>query len=204
MPAFGLLLLLIGGLVLRQVAVGRARNIPEDSSAFFSALLEADTGKMQEVFAQRGTNVSADSASVVAAFAESADTTTVKGATTALMSECIRLGTNAQGYLLGGNGPSFYDCSGLVWRAAKNLGYNPPYRFTTSNFDEGSLPNHLTKVDTPVTGDIIVWRTHHMGMVTGTDKLYSARSASKGIGYSTISGDTAYFKMQPEYWRINA
>lgn len=204
MPTFGLLLLLIGALALRQVAVGRARDIPSDASDFFSAVVSADTDSMGEVLSRRGENVSADSvdSEVAASFAESADTLTVKGAQTELMKETVKLGLNSSGYALGLEGEGgFYDCSGLIWKAARNIGLNPTFRFTTSNFEK-ALSGKVEKVSTPAIGDVVLWRSHHMGVLTGNDRLYSARSVAKGIGYSTVSGDTSYFKQQPEYWRI--
>lgn len=40
-----------------------------------------------------------------------------------------------------------------------------------------------------------------MGVYVAEDKMYSARSPAKGIGYSSISGDSGYFGSQPTYWR---
>jgi hypothetical protein len=43
-----------------------------------------------------------------------------------------------------------------------------------------------------------------MGVVDGSDSMYSARSVSKGIGSGSLSGDVSYFGSVPEYWRLNS
>lgn len=54
MAAIGGILLIGGILVVRQVAVGRARNLPEDVGAFFSALFSGDYSTINETAKKRG------------------------------------------------------------------------------------------------------------------------------------------------------
>lgn len=195
--AVGYLLLGLGAVLARQVAVGRAMETPGDIRDLAVALLSADTGSMQEVFSRRGENVSVEDSGEVASVESSTETP----GSTELSRKVVSLGQNSRGYALGAEGPTYYDCSGLVWRAAKSLGiYNGP-RFTTSNF-KSIAKGWAHKVGTPKPGDIVLWPTHHMGVYVGNNKMYSARSPSKGVGYSSISGDSGYFGSQPEYWRV--
>lgn len=55
MAAFGGVLIIAGVLVVRQVAVGRARNIPEDTAAFVSGLFSGDYATVTATAKQRGT-----------------------------------------------------------------------------------------------------------------------------------------------------
>lgn len=206
MGAAGILLLTIGALLLRQVAVGRAKETPQDLRDFAVALLNGDTATAQSVFAQRGVNVSTTASSEVAgsdAVVDALNATTVPGfgGRSALATECKRLGSAARGYSLGATGPTYYDCSGLIYRALLNIGPKPNARFTTSTFTT-VMQGHITRVTDPANGDVVLWPGKHMGVYVGTDAMYSARSPSKGIGPSTISGDSSYFGASPQYWRV--
>jgi xanthine/uracil/vitamin C permease (AzgA family) len=52
--AFGGILIIAGVLVVRQVAVGRARNLPEDTAAFFTALFSGNYATINETAKKRG------------------------------------------------------------------------------------------------------------------------------------------------------
>ena len=56
MAAIGGLLIIAGILAVRQVAVGRARNLPSDTGEFFSAILAGDYAKVTEIGKRRGEN----------------------------------------------------------------------------------------------------------------------------------------------------
>lgn len=115
-----------------------------------------------------------------------------------LLSTAVALGTAAGNtYQWGATGPDAYDCSGLVWTAMKQLGYTGR-RFNTATF---ALSKAGTRVATPATGDVVLWTGHHMGIVSGTDQFYSAKSALLGIGYAKIS---TWSVMTPSYWRPRA
>jgi len=199
MSTFGYLFILVAVMLLRQVIVGRTKETPEDFRDIFVGFVTADMDKVKDVLTQRGENVPGD----VVAVAGDSLPTFPKGSTGDLVAEVSRLGNAAKGYRLGGTGPEYYDCSGLVWRACKNLGYYDGVRFTSSTF--GLQARGWCKqvpANQHSAGDIILWRTHHMGVSTGGDGMYSARSTAKGIGPSTVSGDTGYFGFAPTYWRV--
>lgn len=205
MSTFGLVFILAGVLLVRQVVVGRTKETPSDIRDLTLAFLNADTEAMKAVLTARGENVDAPAASEVAA--ESVGASTPLGpplpGNNEVARKAIQLGNAASGYRLGATGPTFYDCSGLIWQAARQVGAYNGARFTTSSWD-AIAPSWCSKVEIPNTGDIVVWPTHHMGVFTGPDQMYSARSPSKGIGTSSISGDSSYFGSQPDYWRVNA
>lgn len=58
MPTIGLLFILGGAVLFRQIAVGRVANLPGDVRDLALAFLSADMVGVQSVLAQRGNNVS--------------------------------------------------------------------------------------------------------------------------------------------------
>jgi cell wall-associated NlpC family hydrolase len=196
----GYLFVLGGSILVRQVAIGRAQETPEDIRDMTLAVLNADMDEVKTVLSRRGTNVEAAvSSGVVAADNAAASTSS---SDKPLVQTVMNLGNAANGYRLGATGPDYYDCSGLIWRACKNLGlYNGP-RFTTHTFQAISR-GWAQNVDTQTIGSIVLWSSRHMGICIGNDRMYSARSTAKGIGESTISGDSGYFGRQPTYWVVN-
>ena len=201
MTPFGYLFILAGAFLIRQTIVGRARDIPTDGKDAFTSLLSADWTEFGAVLARRGENVSVESDS--SSGSDSTDTSGVGSGTIvsgSYAATVVSLGKAARGYVLGGTGPSYYDCSGLLWKAAYKLGIYKGNRFTTSTFT-GIAKTWCSEQSSPNIGDIILWTGKHMGVCTGEDQMFSARSPSKGIGYSSISGDSSYFGSQPTYWR---
>lgn len=205
MNAFGYLFVFAGALLIQRIAAGRAKNIPEDSRDFFTAFLNADSEGIGEVVSRRGENVSGAASGfgevATGSLSDAASDTTLSASNSDFANEVVKLGQNAQGYRWGATGPDYYDCSGLIWRAARNVGAYTGARFTTSTFHAASS-GWVQKVSDPGVGDIVLWPGRHIGIYAGNDKMYSARSPSKGIGYSTISGDSGYFGREPEYWRV--
>jgi hypothetical protein len=204
MPAFGYLFLLVGGMLIRQVVVGRAVETPGDIRDLSLAFLQGDMTSVGEVFSRRGENTSVVRNEV----AVLDDGTPVPGGDAAsptahtLFEKVFALGSAASGYRLGATGPTYYDCSGLIWRAMKDTGIYTGPRFTTTTFPAIAVAKKWTKVDTPSEGDIVLWAGHHMGIAADNAGMYSARSTSKGIGPSLIQGDAGFFGYQPTYYRI--
>lgn len=110
--------------------------------------------------------------------------------------EVVQLGDKASGYVLGGTGPDTFDCSGLLWRAAVNLGIYKGVRFTSATFALQARAHRFAYrvKGHPQAGDILLWPTHHMAISLGGDKDYAARSPSKGVGPGSYSGDVGYFR----------
>lgn len=184
--------------LIRQVTKGRAANLPEDLRDFMLALLSGDNGLMKEVAARSGdalTPTSAESPTISGVAGGGDSASTPSGSS--LLSEARKLGTAAGNhYVWGATGPSSYDCSGLVWKAARNIGVYKGARFTTYTFRIQSK-GWAQQVSKPAVGDIVLW-TGHMGIVSGPDKMYSALSKRTGIVETSISGHSG----TPSYWRI--
>jgi hypothetical protein len=195
---------IMAAVLARQAIKGRAANTMEDVHDAFLALVDGNWSELGSVFGRSGNtalvpiSVTAGDAAVAGAALGTA------GASTALLGEVRRLGASAKGYRWGGVGPSYYDCSGLVWRALKNLGLYKGARFTTLTFPSATK-GVTTKVSTPAVGDIVVWVKAvspfgHMGVVSGPDRFYSALSSKSGIKESSIKGHSG----TPSYYRVVA
>lgn len=210
MAPFAYLFLLAGAFLIRQTVVGRSKEIPGDARDAATALLSANWSELGSVLGRRGENVSSGSLASSSGGSEPGETpsTGLVGGLVGSVSgdlyagEVVKLGKSARGYQTGGTGPSYYDCSGLLWKAAYTLGIYKGNRFTTTTFPSSVASQFTTKVDSPAVGDIVLWEGHHMGVCTGEDQMFSARSPEKGINYSSISGDASYFGTQPTYWHI--
>lgn len=189
MTTAGYVFLLVAALLARALSKGRTiTDVPGDLGAFFTALVSQDSKALKEVLSRTGESTlgSADGGSTSIVIKESGRAQHAA----ALLAETRRLGAGSR-YVLGAEGPTGeFDCSGLVWRAMTNLHLFNGARFTTYNF-ESVTKGFVDKVEAdPVAGvmvgAIVLWR-EHMGIVSGRNTYYSAKSPSRGIGESTIS-----------------
>lgn len=205
MQAFGILLIL-GGLMLgRQIFTGRVKETASDARDITLSVLTGDFDRLGTVLSQRGENVPADVSSVVAADTsagastqESLEGLLLNPIRATLLAEMVRLGNAATGgYVWGATGPTSYDCSGLVWQAMKNTGVYSGSRFTTSTFVK-TLGSKIAQVQSPETGDIVLWPGTHIGVVSSPGQFYSAKSPKSGIGYAPISSVPG----SPVYYRV--
>lgn len=191
--------LILGAFIILNAALkGRVGNLKEDMGDAFLALVNGDSTAFADVFKRDGDG------NVPTFTSANTDTTSEEipegfiGPVSKqdLLVAAVRLGTAAKGYRFTATGPDYYDCSGLVWKAAKATGlYNGP-RFTT--YTIGAV-KAFKKVTDPKVGDVVVWPTRHMGVVSGDDKFYSARSVKSGIGESKIS---TFRGTTPVYYRL--
>lgn len=92
MSTFGYSFVLLGILMLRQVAVGRAHETPGDVRDLFVALVHADSAGIKSVFSERGTNVAVESGSVAA---QDSTTTTKDGGPVTVSGDANRVGSKA-------------------------------------------------------------------------------------------------------------
>lgn len=201
MTVLGYVAILAGVLLIRQVAVGRALETPDDIRGMFVAALQGDFSGVKTITGQRG------SAFSPGASASASSASFVPGGSSALLSEMHRLG-DGKPYVYGAQGPAAYDCSGLVWRALYNLGVYRGPRFTAGTSMLSAMKGKMTEVTSPTVGDIVLWSGHHVGVVSGPDRMFSARSSDKGIGESSLSGDDSYFRnnygVSAKYYRLSA
>lgn len=202
MPALGILLLVAGFVAIRQVIVGRVKETPGDVSDAATSLLSGDTAGFAAVMSRRGSNTDAVAGSTSVGLGSEPATALPSSGATTLASECVALGSAAKGYRSGATGPDYYDCSGLVWKAAYTLGIYKGPRFTTFTF-EHIAGGFAKQVSTPQSGDIIVWVAgKHMGVMVSDTDFYSARNEAKGIGSAPLSADVKYFGAEPDIWRV--
>jgi cell wall-associated NlpC family hydrolase len=200
MTTIGYVFVLLGLIVTRAVYKGRITTVGSDISDAFQALVSGDTDAFAAILNRTGTGATADTA--VLAQGIGGTLANVFVGQTDVLNAAIALGSTAKGYRLGAIGPTYYDCSGLIWQACRKAGVYSGPRFVTSTI--GHLKS-FTRVDTPVIGDIVVWPVHHMGVMSGPNKLYSAESLKSGIGYSSISGISSLRGYgQPVYMRPTA
>ena len=206
MNTIGWLFILLGIIVARQVSKGRVMNLPEDLGDAFIAFASGDSDALGGVLARSG-----DSATPTASVVDDSTQVVGTGGTASGLAAAAQLlGSKAKGYRWAATGPSYYDCSGLMWRASQAVGYRGP-RFTTASilgqkeFKRISAPGTQGPgVTAAVVNDLVLWPagsggvTGHMGVMTGPDKFYSARSVRSGIGEATISG---FRKTRPMYVR---
>lgn len=199
MSTIGWVFILAALLVMRQVAKGRVMNTMEDLSDAFLGIATGDTQALGGVLARTGDYTTPDQATIAEGMAPAE---AISGQS--LLSAAVSLGQAAKGYRWTATGPNYYDCSGLVWKAAQRVGFTGP-RFTTADVQKakGFYP-----VSTPQVGDVVLWlagngghATGHMGVVSGSDQFYSARSVRSGIGYAKIS---SFRSDRPRYLRFAA
>jgi len=205
MSTIAWLLILAAIIIGRQVVAGRVLNISGDLSDAFLAITRGDYKGLAEVFSRTGDANVADmgipnATTPIAGLVTSGAQGVVRST---LAKAAVDLGSKAKGYRFTATGPDYYDCSGLMWRAAQHAGFSGP-RFTTENVL--SAKGFARIGSGQGVGDIVLWPagsgglSGHMGVITGADEFYSARSVRSGIGYSKIS---TFRKTQPVYVRFN-
>lgn len=181
-------------------------NIGEDLSDAFIAIITGKADDLQEVFQRTGDSLTPSAAEFdlgpgKLALKKVGSTTDGK-----ILAAARTLGSKAKGYRFGAAGPDYYDCSGLVYKAVQTVGYSGPRFYTATvqampgfaKLDPGSDP--------PRVDDIVLWPGHHMGIVSGTDTFYSARSPKSGIAEAKIStfgpsngwGQPIYLRFNPK------
>lgn len=208
MPIAGVVLLAIGAFLLKEVVTGRATSVVSDAKAFGAGVVNFDMNAAASALVNTSASSSgaagvgsASAASGLALFTGPPSTTGES-----LLVAAQSLGSAAKGYRLGGVGPDYYDCSGLVWAACRKIGvYNGP-RFTTGTFDPVAS-QFAKRVPNPQPGDIINWvSAGHMGIYMGPDEFYSAMNPSAGIGpaaISTFHDHNGNLIGDGEYWRLS-
>lgn len=123
---------------------------------------------------------------------------------TTILAEAEKLGGAAKGYKFGAEGEGgYYDCSGLIYAASKAVGVYSGDRFTTFTFHTETAFQRITPEQAGV-DDIVVWSENsahgHMGVISGPDMFYSARSVRDGMGFNRISTFHVY-PVPPTYYR---
>lgn len=101
-------------------------------------------------------------------------------------------------YVYGAAGPTSFDCSGLVYWAAQQLGITGMPRDTFEMLSEGVSNGTLVPVSNPVPGDLAFFGTGHVEFVTSIpDTTFGAQHTGTLVGfnkyYPPSYEPTAYF-----------
>jgi cell wall-associated NlpC family hydrolase len=182
-------------IIARSVARGRALNLPEDLSDAFSALVRGNYDDLSAALGRTGDSKDVAFGDAVAQAlsgpAMQRLTEAQRTANTNLAYWAYKLGDAASGYRFGSAGPKYYDCSGLMYRAAQKVGYKGP-RFWTGSVAAMPGMHRLASTGMGIsqvsTGDLVVWPGHHMGVVVGQNRFYSALNPKDGIQERPIDG----------------
>lgn len=87
-------------------------------------------------------------------------------------------------YVYGAEGPSAFDCSGLVEYTLKKLGIN----FPRTSGEQYRASKHVSN---PKPGDLVFFGpggSDHVGVYTGNGEFYSAENEHSGMGISKVHG----------------
>lgn len=204
MSTIAYLFIFVALLIFRQVYKGRVMNLGQDLSDAFIAFTTGDTAKLTEVLARSGQGNTSTISTATADNLTPVDRTASPD-TKGVAAAAIARGKTAKGYRFAATGPDYYDCSGLMWRAAQDVGFTG-VRFTTSTIQ---LSKQMKEISPPATqgpgvsaagiNDIVVWPGHHMGVITAPGRFYSARNPNSGISEAAIEG----FRNSPrKYYRL--
>lgn len=88
-------------------------------------------------------------------------------------------------YVFGTDGPSTFDCSGLVYWASQRLGVNMP-RDTFEMLSQGVSSGLLYRVSVPRRGDLAFFGTGHVEFVTvWPDTTFGAQNTGTRVGWHT-------------------
>lgn len=208
MRALGLLLALFSAYFYRAAFRGRAVNdLATDTADILKAFISGDTDTAYEAFEREGTlSWSGTDTTPVSQSAVSEEINSISDTTSLIpgvktLAEMKRLGDLAKGYRLTATGPDYYDCSGLLYRAMKNLGYYDGIRFSTRTFVV-AMGSRIERVDSPGIGIIILW-PGHIAVGTSDTQNYGALSVKQGIK-STTNAALTKAKGTPRYYRLKA
>lgn len=210
MNTIGYVFIFIAILVVRAVAKGRGMNLLEDLGDAFQAIVSGDYDALAESLNRTGDAATVSTGAIVGEGVAGALGTDAAGrlseaqktANTKVSYWALKLGEAAKGYRWAAAGPNYYDCSGLMYRACQKVGYTGP-RFFTANV--AAMPGMEKLASTGMgisqvsNGDMVVWPGHHMGVVIGPDRFYSALNPRAGMGERKIAG---FRKENPIYVRF--
>ena len=104
----------------------------------------------------------------------------------------IALAQNGKAYVLGGNGPDVYDCSGLAYYAITNAGYSVD-RLSASAYSEYSAWTKISSTSALKKGNLVFFKSDtssyisHMGIYIGDGQFVHASSGQGKVMVSDIS-----------------
>lgn len=209
MDTLAWLFILAGIILIRQVSKGRVMNLGQDLSDAFLAIASGDNAGLQSVISRTGDSTTdVDGTTTLTKYGAgnpaNAAGANVPASNTTILRSAVELGQAAKGYRFAATGPDYYDCSGLMWRACQKAGFKGG-RFTTYTLKGNKAFTQISDpklgVSQVMLGDIVLWPTHHMGVVSGNGRFYSARSVKSGISEANIENFGGFGT--PIYMRYN-
>ncbi len=108
----------------------------------------------------------------------------------------IALAQMGKTYVLGGNGPNTFDCSGLAYYAMTNAGFSVT-RYSAAAYSEVSSWTKITSTSSLQKGDLVFFKSDtssaisHMGIYTGGGQFVHASSGQGKVMVSSL--DNAYW-----------
>jgi len=193
------LLILTAVIIMYRVAKGRALYLPEDLSDAFQAIIRGDYDSLAAALSRTGESNQISIGEVAGEGLAGALQSDAAGRLSAAQKNlnsniaywAYQLGRAAKGYRFGAAGPTYYDCSGLMYRACQKVGYTGP-RFFTATVAASPGMHRLASTGMGISqvspGDLVVWPGHHMGVVVGQNRFYSALNPKAGIAERPIEG----------------
>lgn len=130
------------------------------------------------------------------AFSSGASSAPAQSASSAAAIADIALAQLNKKYVLGGNGPSSFDCSGLAYYAMTQAGYSVQ-RYSAAAYSQVSSWTKINSVSSLKKGDLLFFRSDdssaisHMGISTGDGRFVHASSGQGVVMVSAI--DNVYW-----------
>jgi len=101
-------------------------------------------------------------------------------------------------YAWGADGPDAFDCSGLVYWAAQQLGITSMPRDTYEMLSTGVAEGLLVQVSDPAPGDLAFFGSGHVEFVTSVpDETFGAQQPGKDVGFNAY--DPPYYEPTAYY-----
>lgn len=100
-------------------------------------------------------------------------------------------------YVYGGDTPSGFDCSGLIYWAAQQIGLTGMPRDTYEMLGQGVSSGVLVPVTSPEPGDLAFFGTGHVELYVSSGRFFGAQQPGTVVGfhdYGTGYVPTAYYR----------
>jgi cell wall-associated NlpC family hydrolase len=101
-------------------------------------------------------------------------------------------------YVYGGDSPSGFDCSGLIYWAALQLGINSMPRDTFEMLSQGVSYGLLVQTSSPSYGDLAFFGTGHVELYVKDGETFGAQHTGTNVGYHPYGpgyGPTAFYRV---------